>query len=141
MAVMEHPDMPKSLLGIQGLNVWNLLLGNVLAAWLAARRREGLRWDLPAHVTWSLLLYVIVVMVAFARVVLVRDRLSDEFTTAGLVSEYLINCLKWIIPGLLLFDGCRDRTRFIWGLTCTLGIYLLLAIQVIKWMPLSQGLS
>jgi hypothetical protein len=32
MAVEEHPDMPKTMLGIQGLNPWNLLLAVVVIA-------------------------------------------------------------------------------------------------------------
>ena len=42
MAVIEHPDMPKSIMGIQGLNPWNLLLSMVTLAWFISRRREGL---------------------------------------------------------------------------------------------------
>jgi hypothetical protein len=50
LAVMEHPDVPKQMLGIPGLNPFNLLLANVLAAWAVQRSHEGLRWDLPRPV-------------------------------------------------------------------------------------------
>ena len=40
MAVMEHEDMPKSMFGIQGFNMWNVLFMGVFVAWLASRRRE-----------------------------------------------------------------------------------------------------
>ena len=55
MAVIEHPDMPKTLLGVQGLNAWNLLLLVVVAAWLNCRRRERLVWDMPRGVNVLLL--------------------------------------------------------------------------------------
>ena len=29
MAVIEHPDMPKTVLGIQGLNPWNVLFAMI----------------------------------------------------------------------------------------------------------------
>jgi hypothetical protein len=88
MAVMQHPDMPKSLLGIQGLNLWNILMLNVVLAWATARRAEGLRWDLPRPLNVMLLLYLVVVVVGFARMWMVRDRLAEEeITTAGLISE------------------------------------------------------
>ncbi len=32
---------------------------------------------------------------------------------------------------------CRDRTSLNWAVMATLGIYVLLAVQVIRWMPLS----
>ena len=30
MAVNEHPDMPKSIAGVPGLNLWNVLMGKEL---------------------------------------------------------------------------------------------------------------
>jgi O-antigen ligase len=141
MGVIQHPDMPKNLLGIQGLNPWNLLLLSVLGAWASARRREGLRWDLPRYLTVLLGLYMLVVVVSFLRLLPQRGSLSDDYTMAGIVSEYFVNSLKWIVPGLLLFDGCRSRERYSWAVVCTLGVYVLLAIQVIKWMPIDYALS
>jgi O-antigen ligase len=141
MAVIQHPDMPKSLFGIQGLNLWNVVLVSVALAWLDARRRERLRWDMPGHVTALFLLYMGVVVVSFLRVLPQRHLLSDDFTLAGIVSEYFINCLKWVVPAIMLFDGCRSRERFNWAVGCTLLVYALLAIQVIKWMPIDYALS
>jgi len=36
-AVMKHDDMPRSLFGIQGLNLWNILLICVFLSWLVSR--------------------------------------------------------------------------------------------------------
>jgi O-antigen ligase len=141
MGVIQHPDMPKNILGVQGLNPWNLLLMSVLGAWASARRREGLRWDLPRYLAILLGLYMLVVVVSFLRLIPQRGLLSDDYTMAGIVSEYFVNALKWIVPGLLLFDGCRSRERYSWAVVCTLGVYVLLAIQVIKWMPIDYALS
>lgn len=138
MAVIEHPDMPKKLLGIQGLNLWNLLLFVILLAWFSSRRREGLVWDMPRGVTFWLFLYLGVVIVGFSR--MLGDRSYLDETDAYLVSEYLINTVKWVIPGLLLFDGCRSRERFNLGLFSLLAVYFLLAVQVIKWMPMSAAI-
>lgn len=135
MAVIEHPDMPKSMLGIQGLNPWNLLLAVVVVAWLAGRRREGLTWDMPRPVAVLLLTYLGVVVIAFARMMVDRSHMH-EASTAFLISEYLVNSVKWVIPGLLLFDGCRTRRRFFMAVGAVLGVYLLLGLYVIKWMPL-----
>src|SRR5574341_962064 len=93
MAFIEHPDMPKTIFGVQGLNPWNLLLLCVVAAWLASRRREGLSWDMPRHINILLVLYLGVILVGFLRMMGDRDGL-DDFTTAYLVSEYLINTVK-----------------------------------------------
>ncbi len=135
MAIIEHPDVPKTMFGIQGLNFWNVLLLAVVCAWIPARRREGLTWDLPKGVTWLLVLYLGVVLVGFARMIVDRSYLDDS-SVLSLTSEYLINTVKWVVPGLLLFDGCRTRRRFLMALGATLGVYLLLGLYVIKWMPL-----
>jgi hypothetical protein len=132
MAVIEHPHMPKTLLGMQGLNPWNLVLLVVLAAWLVARRREGLVWDMPGHVNLLLLAYLAVVLVGFARMMRNPGPLAEE-GTARFVSAYLVNTLKWVAPGLLLFDGARTRERFVWGLASALGVYFLIALQIINW--------
>jgi O-antigen ligase len=133
MAVVEHPDMPKTLLGVQGLNPWNILLLVVVAAWLGSRRRERLVWDMPTGISLLLLAYLAVVIVGFIR--MMADRAMLEETTGYMVSEYLVNTVKWVIPGLLLYDGCRSRRRFLLGLAAISAISVILAVQVIRWMP------
>jgi len=139
VGVVEHPDMPKTLLGVQGLNPWNIILIVVVLAWMVGRVRERLVWDMPRFVSVLLLVYLAVVLVGFGRMMADHSMLRDS--VAGLWSEYLVNTVKWTIPGLLLFDGARSRERFLWGMAASLGIYVVLGIQVIKWMPASTVLS
>lgn len=149
MAVIEHPDMPKSIYGIQGLNPWNIAFLFIAVAWIFNRSGEGLRWDMPRNVTVLLLLYLCVILIGFARMLSVADRVLVPgpdgalvpITKEGMVSEYLVNSIKWVFPGLLLFDGCRTRSRLLWGLAALSGIYLLLGVQVIKWMPISEAIG
>jgi len=145
MVVIEHPDMPKTMLGIQGLNPWNILFVIIMLAWLASRKREGLTWDMPRYINVLLLLYMSVALISCFRMLGDRDSLimyasmigKDIPTTADLWSEYIINSLKWVIPGLMLFDGCRSNSRFTMALISVLAIYFLLSLEVIKHMPLS----
>ncbi len=139
MAVVEHPDMPKTILGIQGLNPWNLLFLAVLATWASGRRREQVTWDLPRHITVMLLAYLAVVLVGFVR--MIADRAYLDISVLSLTSENLVNTIKWVIPGLLLYDGGRSRERFRLAMLCSIGVYLLLAVQVIRWMPLSAAVN
>ncbi len=140
MAVLNHEDMPKNIMGIQGLNPWNVLFGMVVLAWLAARRQEGLRWDMPRYVSVLLLLYVGVILVGFLRAVFDRAHL-EGYPLKSLVSEELINTVKWALPGVLLFDGCRTRRRLRLALICILVMYSLVAVQVISRMPFSSALE
>lgn len=144
MAVLEHPDMPKSIGGIQGLNAWNLLMLNVLLAWRRGRSWEGLTWDMPRYIMVFVWTYAIVIVIGFARLILDVSALGkseffDDFSILWGTSEFLVNCFKWVLPGALLFDACRTRQRVIIGLVCTLAVYFLLALQVIKHMPLSSA--
>ncbi len=145
MAFVEHPDFPKSILGVQGLNPWNILLFIIVLAWVASRKKDGLVWDVPRNMLWLFAAYFMVIVVsylrlgsnilAFAEYEVMRGNPAPS--TGGMFSEYIINCLKWIVPGLLLFDGCNSKSRLRIALGCVLAVYVLLAIQVIRWMPLS----
>ena len=133
-AVSEHPDMPKAILGIPGLNPWNLLLLCVVTGWAASRGRERLRFDLPGGVALLLFLYLVIVLVAFVRMLADRSYI-DYIPTKDLITDYFINTIKWAVPGLLLFDGARTPARKWLALVTIIGVYLAFAVQVIRWMP------
>ena len=137
MAVIEHPDMPKSILGIPGLNPWNLLMFNVVCAWSVQRGREGLNFDLPRKVAVLLILYLVVILLGFVRIIGDTEIIESYYKggTAYFITEYLVNTIKWVIPGLLLYDGCRSEERFRLALFSILAVYVLLAVQVAKWVP------
>jgi O-antigen ligase len=145
MAVVEHPDFPKSIMAVQGLNPWNILLFIVVVAWLAARGREGLKWDMPRQFRNLLVIYFLIIIISFVRLLsdmgplqeLAAYSNDDPPSVLNLFSEQIVNCLKWVVPGLLLFDGCRSEQRFRLAAYSFLAVYVLLAIQVIRWMPLS----
>lgn len=139
MAVLDHPDMPRELLGIQGLNLWNFLFLAALPAWFAGRRREGLRWDLPPLAGVLLVIYVVIIGVSFLRLVL--DPGPITFSTGELVGEYFVNPLKYLVPALMVFDGARTRSRLLLALGCILGVYVFLALLVVRWVPLSEAMS
>src|SRR6266545_3819861 len=78
MAFLEHPDMPRSMFGIQGLNPWNLLLLVIILAWLAQRRPGGLVGHLPGTFVLLLLAFVAVVTTAFVRLMIDRQALPTD---------------------------------------------------------------
>jgi O-antigen ligase len=42
--------------------------------------------------------------------------------------------VKWVVVGLLLFDGCRERRRLELGLAAVLAAYLIIGLQVVRWV-------
>jgi O-antigen ligase len=149
MGVIEHPDMPKSIFGIQGLNPWNILLVFVVYGWAVNRQSEGLEWDLPGTVVLAGGAYLLVILAGIWRMLEDLGRLTEAAaaiggpapTVLGLISEHGINSLKWVLPGLLLFDGCRSPGRFYLGFFSVLAVYFFLGVQVIRWMPLESALT
>jgi O-antigen ligase len=139
IAFHDHPDMPRELLGVPGLNLWNVLLLAAVPAWLMGRRREGLHWDLPRPAGLLLLVYVAIISVSFLRLLL--DPGPVELQTADLVGEYLVNPLKYLVPAVMIFDGARSRPRLQLALAGVLGACLFLSILVVKWVPLSDAMS
>jgi O-antigen ligase len=140
MAIIEHEDMPKTMLGIQGLNMWNILFVAICLPWLAHRSREGLVWDMPRHVAVLLLLYLGVILIGVFRAVFDRSYI-ETYPLKNLISEELLNTIKWVLPALLLFDGCRTRKRVLMALACLLTMYALIAVQVARRLPPSSVFS
>ncbi len=145
MAILEHPDMPRSIMGVQGLNLWNILMAAILAGWFIQRRAEGIVWDMPRFITVLLILYLIVIIVGFFRAVFDRSFIED-YPLANMISEEFINTLKWVIPGILVYDGVRNYQRLRLVIFAILLLYTLFAMQVIISVPIrvlweGKGLS
>ena len=146
MAVNEHPDMPKSIAGIPGLNLWNVLMVNVTLAWLVRRNEQGRAWDMPAGFSRISAAFFIVVFVSTFRLLFDLDGFhrglfeAEDAEREGLgqfFNEYILNSIKWLLPAVVLFDGCRSRNEAWLGLASIVGMFFLLALQVINHMPLS----
>lgn len=147
IAVVEHPDMPKSMLGIQGLNPWNILMLFVFAGWFCARKREGSTLTMPSGIRVLVVIYVSLVFIATFRLLGSYDdyvrwtaMMEDEDIDSkmSLISEHIVNAVKWLVPGYLLYKGCNTRERMYWATGSILMVFVLLGIQVIRWMPLGN---
>ncbi|SHO51458.1 O-antigen ligase like membrane protein [Desulfopila aestuarii DSM 18488] len=136
--------MPKTIMGVQGLNPWNILLFIILISWLSQRKQENLSLDIPRNIKYLLKLYLLITLVSSFRMLGDITNFNQNLISIGresvslgsLVSEHFINSFKWVLPGLLLFDGCRDRKRLYMGILSISLVYFLLALQVIKYMPI-----
>jgi O-antigen ligase len=135
-AAIPNPEMPREVLGITGLNIWNLVLLCIVPAWIAGRRREGLRWDLPPPAAALLAVYVLVMAVGFLRLAIAPAPVNLK--ASQLVGEDLINPLKFLVPALLVFDGARTRSRLHLALASILGIYVFLSVLVLREMSLAD---
>src|SRR5579872_681516 len=88
-AFFKHPDMPRSIAGIPGLEFWNFLAVNVTAAWWVQRRNEGVFWDLERPLSLAFKLYCGVIFIAFLRMFL---NPGPHFTGQGIdiILDFLV---------------------------------------------------
>ncbi len=140
-AIMGHPDMPRSMLGIPGLNVWNLLFLCIGAQWLIQRHRLRVPWDMPKVGKTLLWLYIGVSALGVIRMLIDTDSFpTAKLSQAGmfdLTNEYVLNSLKYLMPGLMLFDGCRTRKYVIYGLIAAMMMGGMTSFLVIRTVPIS----
>jgi hypothetical protein len=139
MAGVNHPDMPHEVLGIPGLNLWNALLLAAVPAWLVGRRREALSWDMQVPVAFLLAVYVAIICVSFSRLAL--DPGPVTMGPADLFGEYFLNPLKYLVPAVMFFDGARTRSRVSLAMAAVLAVFVVFALLVLKWVPLSEAAS
>jgi O-antigen ligase len=148
MAIMERPDMPKTMLGVSGLNPFNITLAMIAMACFVAMLRE----ERPLPFGWGvgllLFLYVGVMFIAYTRMIQDREHYyllgvlrNIRVTPMQLTIDNLVNTMKWMIPGLLMMLGARDKTRVKFALYCIFILYGLLAFQILRQMPPSYVLD
>lgn len=92
---------------------------------------------MPGPVMFFLFTYAAILIISVFR--LLANPSGWEQTFGYMFSEYVINGFKWVLPGLLLFEGCRSRKHTYIAVGAILLIYLLLAVQVIRWVPFGSG--
>ncbi|WP_019613744.1 O-antigen ligase family protein [Psychromonas ossibalaenae] len=142
MAVFQHPDMPKSVADIPGLNHWNFLFLNVVFSWLINRNKQNLTWEMPLHINTILIFYYFFIFIGVLRYFDDMTGISDLHAVYGwksmegltAVNEYLINCVKWVVPAMIIFDGCRNRQQYNYAVIMLSLMFVFLALQVIKAM-------
>jgi O-antigen ligase len=139
-AFLEHPDMPRTIAGVPGLNLWNLLFISIGFAWHGQRLEEGNQWDFPHGFKIFMVLYIGVLLIAATRA-LIDPTLYYGGTRMNLFLDFIFNPLKFLLPALMLYDGCRTRERVMLALAAILAVYFLLALLTLKSMGLHFDLS
>lgn len=134
-AFFKHPDMPRSIAGIPGLEFWNFLALNVTAAWWTQRRNEDAQWDLERPLKVAFVLYCGVIFTAFLRMFLDPGPYFSG-QSIQIILDFLIAPLKFLLPGLILYDSARTRDRASMAMAAIMLGYFLLSLQVVRYMGL-----
>jgi O-antigen ligase len=137
----QNDDMPTYLLGIQGLNPWNVSIVVVTIAWAIDRMSIRAPWNVPKAAVWIVLGYVGVLVVGCLRAVFDGGSFPQSYgsvSAIGLLTDLLINPLKYFWAAVLLGDGCRDRQRIRIAVATIIGLGVLYALFMLKNIPLSN---
>ena len=84
------------------------------------------------------MLFGCLILIIIGVVRLLLSNYPSGYTNGSILSEFFLNTIKWVLLSLLIFDASRTRQRATIALGVILGLYFLLAIQVVRWMPLSS---
>ena len=146
MAIMERPDFPKAAMGISGLNPWNLLFMNVVMACYFNYKKQARTVQLPGNIKFFVIFYLFFIVIAFFREIGDLQGVNNYMEYMGyphvskkdVIVDDLFNTLKYAVPGLLFFYGVgQEKSKSIYlGLATICAVSLLLALQVVKVMPI-----
>jgi O-antigen ligase len=145
MAVIERPDVPKSIFGIPGLNPWNIAFISIFLAFLADKSKTKINIT-PQSTKFLIAAYLFCIFYSF--IIMISDySMINEFSKyvgaetvslKGLLIDDIINPLKYFVLAFMVYSGCDSHERYKWSIISIAILNILLAIQVIKWMPITE---
>jgi O-antigen ligase len=145
MAIYGNTEMPGSIAGIQGLSPWNILAFSAIFSFLLQKKKEAIHWDMDGGATVLFVVYFITIIISALRLISDQQTLLffglNHVGTGSLISEYILNPLKYLIPGYLVFVGARSPERrkvILWAIIL---VYLLIAVLTVRSIPLSAVTS
>ena len=139
--VMQRRDFPSYLLGIDGLNPWNLLFLMILLVWLLHRRSSSIPLGIPKKTALMLVLFWAMIFISYLRAVPDHANLLKSYGFVAFTGEFLINPIKFAFPALLLFDACRTRRRIRIAAGVIFTAAVAYALLVIKFVPITTVVS
>ncbi|GMU37478.1 MAG: O-antigen ligase family protein [Phycisphaerae bacterium] len=139
--ILEHPDYPNSMLGVSGVNPWNILFIWVVVLWMTQRPHEPAAPPMPRAARLLIGGYVAALTIAVAMGVAGAWGGSGKGMTVGsLVMDYFLNPMKIVVLGYLIFDGAKTPGRQVATMTCVVVSALVTSALALKYR-LATGLS
>lgn len=139
-ATMGHPDMPRSIAGIHGLNVWNVTCAAIMFAMIRGKMDRGEGTDAPRWMVFLYWAYIGLTLYAFLMTMFHVDAIRAGrlgYDLKGFVVDHLVNALKFIFPAILFFEGVRTRKRIMIALIFILLIPSYYSFIALRTRPLS----
>lgn len=136
------------MFGVPGFNPWNFLICNAFLSWCVNREREDTSPEWPPGIRAGLWLLILVMLIGSLRLLFKIDvynllmvpaegQMLRPFGFMNVIVDYILENFRYLIPLVLIFDGCRSRNHLKFAVLCILTYFVLSAAQVIRAMPLS----
>lgn len=133
--------MPRSFLNIPGANPYNFCLMFITLNCLVDREKSDV-FRLPIPLKFFCLMYFILFFTTFLRMYFdmgtwyeLMDRLNAPHpSNPSLIVDYLLDPLKFTVPGLLLLYGTKTADSGRFALFAVIAMGLILAVQVVRVM-------
>lgn len=135
----QHPSMPTKMFGVQGMNPWNATLLVIAFFWLTNRQQEPPGLPTPGRYKLVLALYLLVQLASTGVAALDLSSLKGKATGQGLdwlVINGIVNPFKYVLMGVMFFDGARTRTRVWQAVISALGSGMIYGFLMFKSMGL-----
>ncbi|MCH7632106.1 MAG: O-antigen ligase family protein, partial [Planctomycetes bacterium] len=135
----QHHDMPRMAMGVPGLNPWNVVLVAIILASLIQRSPQQPK--APAMVRGFLVAYVLLLIVGAIVAILDVDILVERGirlrTARDLTMDLILNPLKYILVGVLIYSGARSRRHMwmgLWTVVLSGALHALMMYKTMKGM-------
>ncbi len=132
----QNPSMPTMIGGIQGLNPWNATLLVIIIAWFFDRRRDPKRASASPQAVILVLLYVTLLcsigVIAALDAGGFRGDYAGRMTSKEILIETIVNPLKYLVVGLMFYDGALTKRRVKMALFSAVGSGLCYSLLMFK---------
>ncbi len=145
-ALTEYPGLPNPL-DAKGFNHWSVMFTAIVLAWMLSRIVRPRTWNFPRGWLIVIGLYLVVEMIGVARLCWSLDTFKAhavkvnvgyaQYTVRSVLIDVVYSPMRYMLVGLLLFDGARTRRQLLYGLVAVLSAVLIYALIVNKEIPLS----
>lgn len=138
--LIQHPSMPREMAGIQGLNPWNATFFVIFVSWMINRRFESGRSSasprlLVGFAAFSAML-ILTGLFAITDVPALQGDGGARYTARDIFVDTVINPMKYLLVGVMFFDGATTRERVKQALFAGVGSGLCYAAMMYKTLKL-----
>jgi len=138
--IMQHPSMPREIAGFQGLNPWNAAFLFIFIMWLVNRRTDPPRAGTSIHAGIVFVSFVTILvlagLVAVTDARAIKSDMGVQLSIKDVLIETIVNPLKFLIVGLMFYDGATTRGRIRQALFAAVSSGMVYAALMYKTMKL-----